>query len=57
MNAGTKPNALVGTGVLAESESLLEPGLTVLKGTETWKRTFRHVELYVTLLSIFNFCF
>lgn len=34
MNAGTKPNALEGIGVLVESESLLELGLTFLKDTE-----------------------
>lgn len=45
MNAGTKPNALEGIGVPAESESLLELGLMLLKDTETWKWTFRHVEL------------
>lgn len=45
MNAGTKPNALKGIGVLAESESLLELGLTLLKDTETWKWTYRPVEL------------
>ena len=58
MNAGTKPNALEGIGVLAESESLLELGLTFLKDTETWKWTFRHVELQVYLVFlIFAFDF
>lgn len=35
MNAGTKPNALEGIGVLAGSESLLELGLMLLKDIET----------------------
>lgn len=56
MNAGTKPNALEGIGVLAESESLLELGLTLLKGTETWKWTFRHEEMNVYLAFVI-FCF
>lgn len=47
MNAGTKPNALEGIGVLVESESLLELGLTLLKDTETWTWTLRHEEMYV----------
>lgn len=45
MNTGTKPNAVEGIGVLAESESLLELDLTHLKDTEMWKWTFRYVEL------------
>lgn len=49
MNAGTKPNTLEGIGVLAESESFLELGLTLLKDTEMWKWTFRHEEMYVYL--------
>lgn len=52
MNAGTKPNALEGIGVLVESESLLELGLT---DTEMWKWTFRHEEMYVYLPFFFNF--
>lgn len=55
MNAGTKPNALEGIGVLVESESLLELGLTLLKDTEIWKWTFRHEETYVYLAFFFNF--
>lgn len=53
MNAGTKPNALEGIGVLVESESLLELGLTLLKDTETW--TFRQEEMYVYLAFLIFF--
>lgn len=56
MNAGTKPNALEGIGVLAERESLLELSLMLLK---------RHWDVEVDLqacgavglLGIFNFAF
>lgn len=55
MNAGTKPNALEGIGVLAQSESFLELGLTLLKDTEMWKWTFRHQEMYVYLVLLIFF--
>lgn len=45
MNAGTKPNALEGIGVPAETESVLELGLTLLKDTGMQNWIFRHVKL------------
>jgi len=50
MNAGFKPNALEGIGVLTETESMLEPGLTLLKDTEMWRWMFRDAKLQVYFL-------
>lgn len=50
MNADIKPNGLEGIGVLTETESMLEPGLTLLKDTETWSWMLRDAKLQVYFL-------